>query len=39
MQNVHLDAMADLAEILIDDDKMERLFGAKEASQIREVFE
>ena len=37
--NVHLDAMADLAEILIDDDKMERLFGAKEASQIREVFE
>lgn len=37
--NVHLDAMADIAEILIDDDKMERLFGAKEASQIREVFE
>ena len=36
--NVHLDAMADLAEILIDDDKMEQLFGAKEASQIKEVF-
>lgn len=37
--NVHLDAMADLAEILIDDDKMEQLFSAKEAEQIKEVFQ
>lgn len=37
--NVHLDAMADLAEILIDDDKMEQLFDAKEASQIKKVFD
>ena len=33
--NVHLDAMADLAEILIDDDKMEQLFQAKEVQQIK----
>lgn len=37
--NVHLDAMADLAEILIDDDKMEQLFSATEAEQIKEVFQ
>ena len=36
--NVHLDAMADLAEILIDDDKMEQLFKAKEEQQIKEIF-
>ncbi len=36
--NVHLDAMADLAEILVDDDKMEQLFRAKEVAQIKEVF-
>lgn len=36
--NVHLDAMADLAEVLIDDDKMEQLFKAKEVQQIKEVF-
>lgn len=36
--NVHLDAMADLAEILIDDDKMDQLFTAKEAAEIKEVF-
>ena len=36
--NVHLDAMADLAEILIDDDKMKQLFDAKETSQIKKVF-
>lgn len=36
--NVHLDAMADLAEILIDDDKMKQLFKAKEVQQIKEIF-
>lgn len=36
--NVHLDAMADLAEILIDDDKMEQLFSAQDTLQIKEVF-
>lgn len=36
--SAHLDTMADLADILIDDDKMEQLFSAENKEELEKVF-